>query len=120
MFAIYLLSWWYSRGWVWAISSVFSQLKEINEAFSVPTLLRTWFAPWKQIQTESTFQNLFQAAIDNLISRFVGASVRTALMIGAILVSLIVLVIALLTVVLWPVLPLLLVILPVALIAGGA
>jgi len=113
-----LLSWWYSHGWQWLISSFGNILKDINNAFSIPILLRTWFSPWKQIQTPSTFRNFFQSAIDNLISRFVGAAVRTGMIIGALVASIATMLLACLSVVIWPLLPLSIIILPILFLGG--
>lgn len=119
MSLIYLLSWWYGKGWGWAISSVLQKLKDINEAFSIPILLRTWFAPWKQIQTQATFRNFFQAAIDNLISRFVGSMVRGSMMLVALLSSLAIFTFAILTALIWPIIPALILIFPLLAVKGG-
>lgn len=119
MFIIYMLGWWYSRGWAWAISSIFAQLKEINESFSIPILLRTWFAPWKQIYTPSSFRNFFQAMVDNMISRFVGAMVRTVLIFGALVASAAITLFGLAALVVWPLIPVSIVVFPILFLGGG-
>lgn len=119
MVLVYLLGWWYSRGWGWAVTSILSKIKDINETFSIPILLRTWFAPWKQIQTQATFRNFFQAAIDNLVSRFVGSMVRGTMMFGALLSSLAVFAFAVAVLVVWPLIPVLVIVFPLISINGG-
>lgn len=119
MVLVYLLGWWYGKGWGWAVKSVLQKLKDINEVFSIPILLRTWFAPWKQIQTQATFRNFFQAAIDNLISRFVGSMVRGAMMLLALLASISIFIFAVGVLVVWPLVPVFVIALPLVLLRGG-
>lgn len=119
MFIMQMLGWWYSRGWVWAIGSIFSQLREVNETFSIPILLRTWFSPWKQIYTPSSFRNFFQAMIDNMISRFVGAMVRSGMIVGALLASFVITLFGVVVLVLWPLIPVTVIVFPILFLGGG-
>jgi len=111
MFVLLLLSWWYSRGWAWVVERILGRFKVINEVFSVGILLRTLFAPWKQIQTAKTFQNFFQSTLDNFISRMIGAVVRIGMLLTAMVLSLLVLTIGLALVIVWPMIPLLIIVL---------
>ncbi|MBW3568696.1 hypothetical protein KY385_01040 [Candidatus Parcubacteria bacterium] len=121
MFALLLLSWWYGRGWLWVNRQSVNYLKTIDEVFSVATLLKTLFAPWKQIQSATTFQNFIQSSIDNFISRFIGATVRLGMLLTALVLSLLVVFLGLIVAIIWPLIPLLLVALPVISIKmGGA
>lgn len=119
MFVVYMLGWWYSRGWAWALQSIFSQLREVNETFSIPILLRTWLSPWKQIYTPSSFRNFFRAMIDNMISRFVGAMVRSGMIVGALLASAAIALLGVAVLVLWPLIPLTVIIFPILFLGGG-
>lgn len=107
-----LFGWWYISGWEWLAKEIWKRLHILKETFSVGILLKTLFSPWKQIQTVSTFQNFFQAAIDNLVSRFIGATVRIFMLIGALLLTLAVTIFGIICLVVWPIIPLLLIILP--------
>lgn len=113
-----LLSWWYGSGWGWLARELGRRLTYVEESFSVSILLKTLFSPWKQIRTQSTFQNFFQAAIDNLISRFIGAIVRFGLLLVAILSTFLIVGFGLALFILWPFLPLMIVVLPVMTLAG--
>lgn len=93
--------------------SLKNDLKVVEETLSVPILLKTWFSPWKQIQTQSSFRNFFQAAIDNLVSRLVGAAMRTFLLIAAFALTFGIIAGGLAMLILWPLIPLLVLILPV-------
>lgn len=82
-------------------------IETIWYTFSVSTLVRTLFAPWKQIQTApgNTVQGHFQAIVDNTISRFIGLFIRLFTLIAAFISLAIVCVISLVLVVIWPLLP---------------
>jgi hypothetical protein len=118
MFALQLLTWWYGRGFGWVIESTFKRANDIRESFSISILLKTWFSPWKQITTPSSFRNFFQAAIDNIISRFVGATVRTGLLLGSFFAIILALLVGLVVILLWPFLPLMIFILPILFVSG--
>lgn len=113
-----LLGWWYGSGWTWLLKEISRKLYVVKETFSVPILLRTLFSPWKQIQTQSTFQNFFQAAIDNLVSRFIGAILRIGMLIAAIFSTTIILALGMISFIAWPLLPALIIILPLMSVAG--
>jgi ABC-type transport system involved in cytochrome bd biosynthesis fused ATPase/permease subunit len=110
----YLLGWWYGPGWLWVARSFQKWIKEIQETFSVSILLKTWFAPWKQIQSPSSFRYFLQSAIDNFISRFIGATVRTGMLLLAFLAIAFIAVSGLITLVCWPFVPLLIIALPLS------
>lgn len=110
----YLLGWWYGRGWFWLLACIKDQFVAINENFSVSILIRTWFAPWKQIQSPASFQNFLQSAIDNLISRFIGATVRTGMLLTAFVLHSLLSVGGVVALIAWPLLPLLVIALPTA------
>lgn len=114
-----MLGWWYSRGWMWLLRDTREHLSLINSLFAVRVLLKTWFAPWKQISTPQTFRNFFQSAIDNLISRLVGAVVRTAMLFVALLMTIVILSFGIVRVVLWAFVPPSVVLLPLYGLTGG-
>lgn len=105
MAILYMLGWWYSRGWGWMLNSFAARLRNVEQTFSVPILLKTWFSPWKQIQTVSTFSNFFQSLVDNSISRLIGALLRTAMLLTALILSLLIIGASLLALIVWPILP---------------
>lgn len=108
-----MLGWWYGQGWLWAIKQIDVRLQNIGNIFAVKVLIRTWFAPWKQITSPSSFHNFFQAATDNAISRVVGGIVRTTMLLLALIWALLIIVSGLIWIILWPLLPLGIIILPV-------
>lgn len=120
MFAALMLSWWYGRGWFWLAGNIKSRLEAINETFSVPTLLKTLFAPWKQIQSPKSFKNFIQSSLDNFISRFIGATVRIGMLIFALFAFATVIVFGIVALIIWPFVPLLFVIVPLISLKVGA
>lgn len=113
-----MLGWWYSRGWAWSIDRIGQEIQRIGRIFAVGILLKTWFAPWKQITTVSTFQNFFQSMIDNLISRLIGFFIRTFMLIVASLWASFILVSGMILVLLWPLIPFAIIILPILYLRG--
>lgn len=72
-------------------------------------MLRTLFAPYKQTfagSSRGALGDQLRAFADRTISRVIGALIRAALILVALLASLAVLVIALGTLLIWPFLPL--------------
>lgn len=101
-------SWWYGAGWKLLAKNVQRRLERTLLAFSVPTLARTLFAPWKRIVTApgAGISEHMRAALDNLVSRLVGFTVRLTVLLAA-GVSLAIMAFAgLVQVVAWPLLPL--------------
>lgn len=117
MLAASFISWWYGAGWKLITKNVSRQMDGVLSSFSVPTLLRTIFAPWKRIVTPpgSGIAEQVRAMGDNLISRLVGFTVRLSALIAATVCMALIAVIGVIEVVLWPLLPLLL---PVCIILG--
>lgn len=105
MAIIVMLGWWYSQGWLWIIDITRQRLQTISRTFAVTILLKTWFAPWKQIYEPSTFRNFFRIAVDNAVSRFIGGIVRTIILFWALILSILVLAVGVVSIVIWPLLP---------------
>lgn len=114
----YLLSWWYGAGWFWILKGAVRQVGNIRAAFSVGILLKTLFAPWKQIQSVASFQNFLQTAVDNMISRFIGATVRTGMLLVAAAAITLTMAGGVIIFLAWPLVPLLVIALPILTITG--
>lgn len=107
MLALAFLQWWYGAGWSGAWKSLGTRLRRTYYGFSVPQLSRTLFSPWRRIITlgGGSIGERLRAILDNLVSRLVGAVVRTLTIIAAGLISLWWLVVSLLQLIVWPLLP---------------
>lgn len=110
MFIVGMLSWWYGEGWRQRAGMVRERLASLADYFSIGLLAGTLFAPFRQIsagQVDGPLPVQLRAFVDRLISRMIGAVVRT----GLIVIGLITLALAgltgLVTIVAWGVFPLL-------------
>lgn len=90
MFLVGLLSWWYGRGWGGQCTRMFARFQATLDFFSITQLASTLFAPFRQISASPSNGNGFSAALrnvlDKLISRCIGAIVRTMTIIAGIVV----------------------------------
>lgn len=110
MFIVGLFSWWYSAGWLRCALAVRDGLASIYDYFSLDLLLRTLFSPFRQISAGGVRGPIgaqLQALVDNLISRVIGATIRTVVIIIGIVTLVLSCLIGLLRIVLWPLLPVL-------------
>ena len=110
MFIVGLFSWWYGAGWVRCISAVRGGLASIYDYFSLDLLLRTLFSPFRQISAGSVRGPIgmqLRAMLDNLISRVIGAVVRTLVIIIGTITLLVSCLLGLLRIIAWPFIPLL-------------
>ena len=80
------------------------------EYFSLPVLLKTLFAPWRKIQFAAgkgfNIARLLEALASNLISRILGALIRSVLIVAGLATEAVLLAAALATLVAWFLLPL--------------
>lgn len=113
-----MLGWWYSQGWLQNLQTIERRLKTVANVFAVKVLLRTWFSPWKQIYTQSTFTTFFKILLDNTISRCIGAIVRGSILFAALLISIGIITIGLLSLIVWPFIPLLIIVFPLLAASG--
>lgn len=114
-----MLGWWYSRGWAWLIQDTRDLLARVGSTFAVRVLIKTWFSPWKQITSPSSFRNFFQAAVDNGISRLIGGIIRTGILFFALICSVVILIYGLVRLIIWPILPFGIIIFPIIGLVGG-
>jgi hypothetical protein len=117
MLVVGFLQWWYGPGWRDAGNRLAIKMRETYLNFSIPSLLRTLFAPWRRISTPpgSSLEQRLRAILDNAISRAVGFTVRILAILAASAMLIFFAVFGGAFLLLWPVLPLL----GPALIVGG-
>ena len=111
MAVIEMFTWWYSKGWSVFIHMIREKLAGISDFFSMDSLVRTLFQPFRQISAESASTNSsinlkFRMFTDRLVSRVVGFFSRFILLIIGTVVIVIGGVLSLVLIVLWPVIPL--------------
>ncbi len=114
------LRWWYGQGWALRVRMLGDHMTNMVEYFSIGTLLKTLFSPWRQNITiarpDQSLQAKASAGVDNIISRFVGFFVRLFVLVAAVLTLILVLLFNLVYTIVWPLLPLS----PIILISVGA
>lgn len=93
MFLVGLISWWYGRGWMGQWKRIAHRFAMTLEFFSVGQLLSTLFSPFRQISATSGSDGSvgaeLRAFVDQLISRVIGAFVRTfTIIFGLIVIAL--------------------------------
>lgn len=80
-----------------------------NNLFSVSSLSKTFFAPWRRYNwmypKGFNLTEFFNTLISNIFSRFLGAMMRTVLIIIGILFQIFVVIIGLIVFILWLILP---------------
>ena len=92
MLLVGILEWWYSAGFKRQIKLLVSRVESVIDMFSIRSLVKTWLAPYKQIsasieQSDNSFAIQIRHMFDNLISRAVGAVVRTFMIIFGLLTT---------------------------------
>ena len=92
MFLVGILSWWYTGGLFGRIKETKDRFESTLDFFSFDLLISTLFTPYRQISAGGTdslvISDRFRAAADNLISRTIGAIVRTfMIIIGALAIT---------------------------------
>lgn len=108
MLVLELVTWWYGDGWLALARRFLNYPKGMYNYFSVALLAKTMFAPWKRITTTASrsLNERLRAMMDNLVSRWVGFSVRLLVLIVASIMMVLSLVVAVVGLVVWPLLPL--------------
>lgn len=108
MFIVGLFSWWYSAGWKRRVLMVGERLASLYDYFSLGLLLRTLFSPFRQISAGSVRGSLsaqMHAWFDQLISRCVGACVRSVVLIAGVISLILRALVGLIEIVVWPLVP---------------
>ena len=110
MLFVDFIRWWYGPGWALRVRMLREHLANSVAFFSLGTLLKTLFAPWRQNITstrpDESIDAKFRAFLDNLISRFVGFWVRIFVLITGISLLLAIAIVNMLYVLIWPIIPL--------------
>lgn len=80
MFIVGILSWWYTAGWKQRVTALLGRLSGTADYFSIDLLAKTLFAPYRQIsagQVRGPIGVQLRAFFDQLLSRIIGAVVRS-------------------------------------------
>lgn len=75
------ISWWYGKGWAWRANKILDGIERSIDTFSLGLLVKTWFAPFRQIDagnfSNASLEIRIRKFFDRLISRFIGAFLRS-------------------------------------------
>lgn len=122
MLAFSMLNWWYLQGWGIFLGKIKTSFRNTADFFSFDTLVKTLFAPFRQISAGNSgaisLDAKMRAALDKLFSRIIGFIVRFFLLLVGGIAIIIQAVLALVMLIVWPLMPILPVIGIVLMIIG--
>ncbi len=110
MLFVSLMSWWYGAGIALVIRKIRSWLASMYDYFSIDLLLRTLFAPFRQIsagRVNGPIGIQMRAFFDRAFSRMIGGFIRSMMIIFGIVALLLTVMAGVLYLVMWIVMPLL-------------
>jgi len=102
--------WWYGDGLNTRFKGIAEQLARVSDFFSIGLLAGTLFSPFRQLSSgavNSSLEAQLRALFDNIVSRLIGAFVRSAMIIFGLCASLGVVVYGVVVIAVWLLLPLL-------------
>ena len=105
-----MVSWWYTAGWRQCLDKTMERIDSTLDFFSIDLLVRTLFAPFRQISASGVRGPLavqMRAFFDRLISRIVGMVVRLIMIVVGSVVIVLNMVIGVVVLALWATVPLL-------------
>ncbi|MEO5948980.1 MAG: hypothetical protein ABIP74_01125 [Candidatus Saccharimonas sp.] len=108
MFIVGMFSWWYGAGWKHCVTHVRERIASLYDYFSLGLLLRTLFSPFRQIsagKVRGSISDQARAWFDRLISRCVGACVRSVVLLVGLITLAIRVLVGVLQIILWPLIP---------------
>lgn len=108
MIIVWALSWWYGAGWRARVAQLNERLQASYDYFSIGLLAKTLFSPFRQIsagKVDGPIGVKWRAFVDRLISRIIGAFVRSILIVVGIVWIALQAVFGSLFVALWAVVP---------------
>lgn len=109
MFVIGTLSWWYGAGWRQRLAMLRERLANTIDYFSIDLLARTLFSPFRQIsagKVNGPIGVIIHAFLDRLISRMIGAMVRSTMIIVGVMAIILHSVIGIISLTVWALIPL--------------
>jgi len=89
MFLVGIMSWWYGNGLRLRLKMIGDRIARTNDYFSIGLLASTLFSPYRQISAGKVSGSLsvqMHAFVDRLISRVIGAIVRTFMIVFGVIV----------------------------------
>lgn len=111
MFLVGMISWWYNGGIKRQFNLLISRTESAIDLFSIKSLVKTWWAPYKQISANlnqsDNFPDQVRAMLDKLISRIIGGIIRTFMIIIGLCLTGLQFMFGLLLIIFWLIIPIL-------------
>lgn len=108
MLIVALFSWWYTAGWAQLGRRSVARIVGVLDFFSVGLLLKSLFAPFRQIsvgRVQGSLNTQLHAWGDRQISRAIGAMVRSGVIVFGLIATALMVIVAVALLVLWPLVP---------------
>jgi len=108
MLILSLFSWWYTAGWAQLARRAVLRVAGVLDFFSVGMLLKSLFAPFRQIsvgRVQGSLDAQVRAWADLQISRLIGAAVRTVVIVVGLIATLLMILVSIGLLLLWPLVP---------------
>lgn len=102
------LGWWYANGWLDQVKLVRERLARLSDFFSIGLLAKNLFKPFKQLDTDKVkgaLDIVLRAWVDRMISRMIGAMIRTTLILVGIVSWFVAVIVNIAWLAVWPTLP---------------
>lgn len=103
-----LFRWWYADGWLNQLGDVKATFARVADRFSIGLLIRTLFAPFRQISNDEQGQGAsgkISVLVDKLVSRTIGGFMRTVMIIVGTVTLCLLAIISLARLIVWPLIP---------------
>jgi len=103
-----MMRWWYLDGWRDQAAKARLAFLKVADYFSIGLLIRTLFAPFRQISANEagrTLDEKMQVAVDKGISRLIGFIVRSLTIIAGLIVLAGLAIVSGVRLIIWPLLP---------------
>lgn len=108
MVIVGMLAWWYTSGLHRLLIAISSRFVGVFDYFSIDLLITTLFSPYRQIsagKVDGPIGLQLRALVDNLLSRVIGAVLRSIVMVIGAVTLVVLAVFSLMQVVAWIVVP---------------
>ncbi len=103
------VKWWYGAGWALRVQMLVQHVSNMSHFFSIGTLLKTLFSPWRQNVSQAlndqTLGDHISAHVDNAVSRLVGFTVRIIMLFVAVISLVMIILLNAFYVLVWPLIP---------------
>ena len=100
-----ILQWWYTGGWRIFVVGLGERLRNTADFFSISILIKTLFAPFRQISANDGGASRMQAFLDKLFSRMVGMVVRVFIIVAGVVALTFQAIFGVILAILWPLIP---------------